>query len=226
MANAISYLKWGDRPKYRNVFFHKPSIKLTQLLESCGLKYSNENKTIQRNDVRYRETLFEKNEISWTHFIAVFAAQYTHNKIAGKNHINSIIIPLLRILGVSIPKMMGDLDSSLERAYLFSLGGDILQDRLFNIESPWDYRGDILGLSVLKDHTDLSGKLSQFISEGYEKRYLVENEKFRNHNLYIEGKEYSNSERLKLFLGFINTKFYDSFLSGKKLKRSPLIKQK
>jgi len=223
VANAIFFAKWGDRPKYKNVFFYEPSTELIDLLELYGLGYHNENKIIQRGDVRYKETIFERNEISWTHFISVFAAQYTHDKIVKKNYLDYIIEPSLRILGVNIQKMMGELNPSLKRAYLVSFGGDVLQDVLFKTESTWDYRGDILGLSVLGNHLDLSGKLSQFIIEGYEKRHLVEDEAFRDHALYIQAKKESSSKRLNLFLRIMNSTIYDHIISGKKLNRLPII---
>jgi hypothetical protein len=219
VANAISFSKWGGRPRYENIFFYEPSSKLLNLLENHNLLFKGENKGISRGNTKYKETIFEKENISWTHFISTFSSYYAQNKIPDKNYLNFLVKPGLKILGVNINKMMEKLDSSFERAYLFSLGGDVLQDIVFNTESPWDYRGDILGLDVLQNHLNFSGKLSEFIGEAYEKKELVENENFRKHPLYLQAKKYSQTKRFKLFQKINIMKLYDLVVSGTRLKR-------
>jgi hypothetical protein len=219
VANAISFSKWGNRPKYKNVFFYKPSSKLLKSLENQELLFGGENVGISRENSKYEETIFERKNISWTHFIATFNSYYTQKKIQTKNYLDFLVEPGLKILGIDLDKMMGDLDPSFRNAYLFSLGGDILQDRVFNTESPWDYRGDILGLEVLSNHKDFSGKLSEFIEKGYGKKHLVEGEAFRKHPMYLSGKKNSESRRFKLFQKMNIMALYDLVVSGKRLKR-------
>ncbi len=219
IANAISFSHWGNRTAYRDVFFYEPSKKTSENIRTYNLDHPHNNDGLERNDDRFRENLYEQHDISWSHFISSFSAYHTSKKLTKKNYLDYIIEPGLKILGVKVEKMMGDLDPSLKRAFLYTLGGDVLQDQIFGFESSWDYRGDILGLEVLQKNTDGSGRLSDFIDEAYEQRYSVEGEKFRTHPIYLDAKENSETKRISLLKRLNNIKLYDFIVSGVKVER-------
>jgi len=210
----------GRQTQIYKYFFYKPDETLRGLIEKHNLNSPRENDGLEPTDSRFHENIYDTREIIWLHFISSFSAHLTSKKYPNKNYLDYFINPVLMIMGVNVNEMMGTLDSTFKRAYLFTLGGDILQDMTWSWESPWDYRADILGLIVLKSNPSLSKPLSELVEEGYNLRDDVEGNSYKNHPLYKSSIDNSKIKWLE-FLKKTRTlkRLYDLCVSGTKIKR-------
>jgi hypothetical protein len=217
---AITYLQWRNRPNFFDVFIQVPEKTLLERIIDDGLEPKKITSRIQRGEASWNGNLFETSEISWMHFLGVLAAYDKGLKHPEKNYLDYIVFPLMNFLNINPKKILGSLQGVLERAYWFTLGGDILQDKLtkFN-ESPWDYRGDLLGLLVLENHREFNSlQTSELIQIGYDLIEKVDGENFKLHPYFRSADENSESPWFKLICKYgkpLKHIFYDIIVNGK-----------
>ena len=220
IANAMVYDKWNHRPSFRGVFFQEPDFKLIELLNYTDLRYPTFNRGLEPDDAGFQETVFDSREVSWSRIMSVYGSHWTAQSSKITTYLDYVIQPLLKIMHIDIRKMMGEINTDLTRTYLFTLGGEIIQDNLFDYESPWDYRGDILGLQTWQLYKDFSMPMSSVIEEAYNLRNKVDEENFRKHPYYTSAVENCKPKGVELIRKLkILKNFYDLIISGVKLER-------
>lgn len=142
VANAIAFTRWGRKTGHMECFLSHPPNDLLQSIRDCGLldSITSPNKILTPQD------------ISWTHFLAAFAA-YAASRIYPQGaYLERIKFWMKFDPALRPDNVEKSIVPAMTRSFWYTVGGDYLQLFVHGSKATdaSEFRGDIAGLDALQ----------------------------------------------------------------------------